>query len=82
MILLETIKHIEMKTKTQMRCDQLSEAGMAYDFNMGCYMGKYIYNRDFNVSDVEITCDSDEQWADKIERMTNEFNVRRKLAHD
>ena len=71
-----------MKTKTQMRCDQLFAIGMFCDFNMNCYIGRYKENKDFNVSFVEINCDSDEEWADKIERMTNEFNVRRKLAHD
>jgi hypothetical protein len=50
--------------KIVFRCDQCFNLGMM--FNGSAYVGTRHYNKDFNISVVELQCDTDEVWDEKI----------------
>jgi len=62
---------------TKERCNELSELGMIFSFKENSYIGKDEDISDFNVSTVEITCDTDEEWLNKIETLRSELKRRR-----
>jgi hypothetical protein len=62
---------------TKERCNELSELGMIFSFKENSYIGKDEDISDFNVSTVEITCDTDEEWLNKIETLKTELKRRR-----
>jgi hypothetical protein len=45
-------------------------------FNGDSFIGTEDGNRDFNVHSTEITCDSDEEWDDKVSKMKAELERR------
>jgi hypothetical protein len=47
-------------------------------FNGDSFVGKESDNSDFNMHHTEISCDSDEQWNEKIAKMRAELERRRK----
>jgi Tfp pilus assembly protein PilP len=65
-----------MKTKTNERCNELFKMGMIFSFKENSYIGKTDDISDFNVSTVEILCDSDEEWNSRIEKLKSEINHR------
>jgi len=40
------------------------------------FLGYKDYNKDFNVSAVEITADTDEEWQKKIQKLKDELKLR------
>jgi len=50
------------------RLNDLKRLDMKYDFQGEQYIGSTEFNTDFNVSVVEIKCDSDDEWNSKIEK--------------
>jgi hypothetical protein len=62
---------------TKERCNELSELGMIFSFKENSYIGNDEDISDFNVSTVEITCDTDEEWLNKIETLRSELKRRR-----
>ena len=59
------------------RCYDLSNINMI--FNGTEFIGSLEINKDFNVSMIEIKCDSDEEWNFKIKDLQIEFDRRIKL---
>jgi hypothetical protein len=68
---------MELSEKSQARIQQLISIGMWFDFNQVCYVGKHDHNKDFNVSAIEITTDTDEEWDKKIKNLSIELQVRK-----
>lgn len=46
-------------------------------FDGDSFIGKFDYNRDFNIHWTEISCDTEEQWETKIKTMTTELENRK-----
>ena len=66
-------------SRTTDRCDVLyKELDMKFCGD-GSYIGKADDNKDFNVGNMEICCDSDEEWELKIKRLKAELARRRGL---
>lgn len=63
-----------MSEQINRRCDQLFKMGMM--FNGSGYIGNRDYNKDFNVSVVEIQCDTESHWNEKIAHMKTEIQKR------
>lgn len=67
-----------METKTEKRIEELIPLDMILIGSE--YTGKTDLNRDFNVHWVEVTCDPDEVWNPKIEKMKAELEKRKKVS--
>lgn len=65
------------KENIKKRSDQLVELDMKFNFGEMAYLGCTDINRDFNVYPVEIQCDSEEQWEEKISQMKKELEKRK-----
>lgn len=65
-----------MDPKIKKRCDELFALKMK--FNGEGYIGAEEYNKDFNVHNTEIICDSNEQWDKKISELEIELKIRKK----
>lgn len=65
-----------MRQKTDRRVKDLCSLDMR--FNGDSFVGKESDNSDFNMHHTEISCDSDEQWNEKIAKMRAELERRRK----
>lgn len=63
--------------KTKKRCDELMSLDMKFNGGEMAYFGSTDLNRDFNVYPVEIQCDSEEEWSEKINKMKNELERRK-----
>lgn len=60
------------------RCDLLiNELEMTYSGFEQTYIGKTDLNKDFNIHWTEITCDSEEEWTEKINKLKQELNNRK-----
>ncbi len=46
-------------------------------FNGISYIGTSDVNKDFNVHWTEITCDSNDEWNKKINKLKKEYNLRK-----
>lgn len=69
---------MKIQEKINRRVKDCVEIEMQFDFNdNGSFIGKEEYNVDFNINHVEILCDSDTEWNEKITRMKAEL-LRRK----
>lgn len=68
---------MELSEKSQARILQLISIGMWFDFNQVCYIGKHSYNKDFNISAIEIANDTDEEWNEKIKDLVTESQKRK-----
>jgi hypothetical protein len=66
----------EIHKKQNKRFADLRTLGMK--FNGDSFIGTDDDNKDFNMHTTEITCDSDEEWNEKITKMTAELERRRK----
>jgi hypothetical protein len=66
----------EIHKKQNKRFADLRILGMK--FNGDSFIGTEDDNKDFNMHTTEITCDSDEEWNEKIAKMTAELERRRK----
>lgn len=55
----------------------LTDLEMKFSFVDDGFIGSAEDNKDFNVSMIEITCDSDEEWDAKIGKLKNELEKRR-----
>lgn len=60
------------------RLKQFDALDMKIDSSQGYvqYIGAKEINKDFNVSSIEIQCDSDEEWNTKIDKLTKEYKAR------
>lgn len=67
------------RERINQRVKDCVEIEMRFDFNEGSFIGKEEYNKDFNISHVEILCDSDTEWNEKITRMKAELLQRKRL---
>lgn len=63
--------------KTKKRCDELMALDMKFNFGEMSYVGSTDLNRDFNVYPIEIQCDSDEEWSEKINKMKTQLEIRK-----
>jgi len=63
--------------KTTKRCDELMSLDMKFNGGEMAYIGSTDLNRDFNVYPIEIQCDSDEEWSEKIDGMKKELERRK-----
>lgn len=59
------------------RCDQLFQLNMKFDGES--YVGFMDINSDFNVHHTEIQFDSDDDWANKINRLKEELDLRTQI---
>ncbi len=66
-----------MDKKSEKRCEELFALDMVY--NGTEYIGKKDLNKDFNVHWVEITCDPDNVWDEKISKLKAELEKRKAL---
>lgn len=66
-----------MENKTIKRCDELFQMGMKFHFGENSYVGKEDDIRDMNVHAIEITCDSDQEWEEKVNSLKEEIKRRR-----
>lgn len=60
---------------TQKRYDDCFALEMS--FNGDSFVGRFDYNRDFNIHWTEVNCDTEEQWENKINWMTTELEKRK-----
>ena len=66
-----------MDSTTKKRCDELYKSlEMKFSFGENAYIGAKSYNEDFNVYPIEIQCDSEEEWNEKIEKLKKELTKR------
>lgn len=66
-----------MKNRAEKRCEQLTALDMV--LNGAEYRGRKDLNRDFNVHFLEVNCDPDNVWDEKIEKLKAEFERRKAL---
>ncbi|MFA5366703.1 MAG: hypothetical protein WC333_02365 [Dehalococcoidia bacterium] len=64
----------EIHEKQNKRYADLHTLGMK--FNGDSFVGTEDNNKDFNMHWTEISCDSDEEWNEKIVKMTTELKRR------
>ena len=66
-----------MDSRIVNRCDQLFQLKMKFDGES--YIGFMDINNDFNVHHTEIQFDSDDDWANKINRLKEELDLRTQI---
>ena len=64
-----------MKEKIDKRTADCIEAEMQFDG--GSFLGYNDYNRDFNVSNIELICSTDEEWEKIITKLRQELKKRK-----
>ena len=65
-----------MGDRIKNRCDELFNLDMGLDGTY--YVGKNKNNKDFNIHMIEIQCDSDFVWKNKIKGLKSELKKRTK----
>lgn len=59
------------------RINDLLTVEVTYNFAEKGFIGKFEYNRDFNVSDTEIMTSTDQEWKAIIEGLRTELEKRK-----